>query len=644
MCGIAGVVSRDRSWIEPATRAMMHAMVHRGPDDDGFELARLGVGESAPWAGFGFRRLAILDLSPAGHQPMVNRLTGDCLIFNGEIYNFRHLRAKLQASEVRFHSSGDTEVLLQALSNWGEAALQELDGMFAFAFYHAATGRILLARDHLGIKPLYVARTADAIVFASEVRAVLASGLVPADLDPAGIAGCLAYGAPQDPLTIHRHVRSLPAGACEWIGGESLGERSGNPRRWWSFPASSGGTGAEAVTRVREHLTASVVGQCTADVPLGVFLSGGLDSAAIAGFARREGKQVRTYSVGFESAVGQDELNGARATAEALGTRHFETVIDDEWVQALWQQWMKAGDRPSVDGLNMFIVSNAVSDNGTKVALSGLGADELFGGYGHFRTIPDLRRLLGPIGWIPRQVRRGVVQAATAILTPSRRQRAIGLAAGGTSPLDVLLVLRRLTIDADMQSLGFDAKALGLRPDFLCNAAIEGLRPAGRDQFRAISQAECVLYMGNTLLRDTDVNSMAHSLEVRVPYLGRHLVDYVCSLPGSLQAPPGSLPKHLLRQAVSGRLPATILDRPKRGFSLPIGEWMRTTLRDQCEDAIDELARCGLFPDAATRALYRRYMEQGDRVHWTRPLALAALGSYLIEQKQRLPKQPAFAR
>lgn len=644
MCGISGVVSRRQATVRVAVNAMMRSMVHRGPDDEGYEEFRLGSGDDAPVVGFGFRRLAILDLSPAGHQPMINRETGDCLVFNGEIYNFHHLRAKLRTLGVSFRSSGDTEVLLHALSQWGERALDELDGMFAFAFHHAASGRILLARDHFGIKPLYVARTGDVIVFASEVRSILASGLVPDDLDPAGVAGFLAYGAPQDPLTVHRFIRSLPAGGCEWIERDSLGDRVGRPRRWWNFPDVVESTEPEAVAKIQAELGTSVRSQCVADVPVGVFLSGGIDSAAIAGFARHDSGQVCTYSVGFESFAGQDELDDARESARVLRTRHFETVMDDDWVQAQWQQWMKGADRPSIDGLNMFIVSGAVSDNDTKVALSGLGADELFGGYGHFHSIPDLRRLLRPIGWVPRGIRLPLARFATSVLSPSRRQRALALASGGTDPLDVLLFFRRLTVDDDLHGLGFDARSLGLRPDFLCDAAVEAIRPSGADQFREISQAECMLYMGNTLLRDADVNSMAHSLEVRVPFLGRHLVELACSLPGSLLAPSGGLSKHLLRQGIAEKLPASILVRPKKGFSLPVGEWMRTTLQGPCEAAVAELGQCSLFPSDACLTLYRRYLEQGDRVHWTRPLALVALGSYLQELKRRAPTRPVFER
>jgi len=201
VCGICGVISSGRIEVKPPVRRMMDAMIHRGPDDEGFEQFLLSDGAGGPAVGFGFRRLSILDLSTAGHQPMRHARSGDCLVFNGEIYNFRQLRARLMVEGVRFRSTGDTEVLLEALVHWGERALDEIEGMFGLAFYHAATNRVLLARDPVGIKPLYLATYPDRIVFASEVRALLASGLVAPDLDPAGVAGFLMYGAPQDPLT-----------------------------------------------------------------------------------------------------------------------------------------------------------------------------------------------------------------------------------------------------------------------------------------------------------------------------------------------------------------------------------------------------------------------------------------------------------
>ena len=260
MCGICGVVSNSPAKIEPAVRRMMSSMVHRGPDDEGYEFLTGGDAGFGLHAGFGFRRLAILDLTPTGHQPMFNPNTGDCLVFNGEIYNFQSLRTQLQCEGVRFRGTSDTEVLLHALSTWGEKTLDRLAGMYAFAFFDARSKGVLLARDPLGIKPLYVAQTAHEVVFASEVRALLKSGLVPNDLDPAGIATMLAYGAPQDPLTVHRAIRSLPAGTCRWI---SMGQdgivRPLELRKFWGYPAevspapSAENASAQAANRPSEQ-------------------------------------------------------------------------------------------------------------------------------------------------------------------------------------------------------------------------------------------------------------------------------------------------------------------------------------------------------------------------------------------------------
>ena len=230
-------------------------------------------------------------------------------------------------------------------------------------------------------------------MFASEVRSLLASRIVSDELDPAGVAGYFAYGSPQDPLTVHRHIRSLPAGSCAWVDRDVAEGEPLAPRRYWSFPAPLPADEVTAIAAIRNDLANAVHDQCVADVPLGVFLSGGIDSAVLAGFAKTGQPEVTTVSVGFQVAGAGDELDDAAATAAALRTRHFQTVLDDDWIQSQWQQWLKAADRPSIDGLNTYIVSGAVSDIGTKVALSGIGADELFGGYVNFRSVPSLRRL-----------------------------------------------------------------------------------------------------------------------------------------------------------------------------------------------------------------------------------------------------------
>jgi asparagine synthase (glutamine-hydrolysing) len=631
MCGIAGVLSWHRERVRPAVQAMMRAMLHRGPDDEGYDESPLMAGRAVeePTCGFGFRRLSILDLSPAGHQPMTNPDTGDRLIFNGEIYNFRSLRTELESRGVRFRSSGDTEVLLQALSVWGEATLDRLDGMFAFAFHHAASGRVLLARDPLGIKPLYVAHVKNTLVFASEIRTVLASGLVPDDLDPAGIAAYFAYGSPQDPLTIHRHIRSLPAGACAWIDRSSVEAGQTAARRYWSFPTPQPTGEADAAGLMQSDIASAVADQCVSDVPLGVFLSGGIDSAVLAGFAHAGNANLSTFSVGFEGVGVEDELSDAAATAKAIGTHHFQTVLDADWIQSQWQQWLKAADRPSIDGLNMYIVSGSVSDLGTKVALSGLGADEIFGGYSHFRTVPALLRYARLFALVPRTLRIAAGRLAFAPFRRSRRKRAISLLAAEPSILGILLSIRRLLDDDDLQTLGLSPRSLGLRPDFLPQQAIDHLALDRLDPFHTLSRVECGLYMNNTLLRDADVNSMAHSIEVRVPFLSRPVVEHAFRLPTDVLAPPNSPPKHLLREAAASTLPRFIFDRPKKGFSLPIGDWMFGPLRDECEAAIDTVAACPILPERGVRRLWDDFRRGGNTVHWTKPLLLVALGSYL---------------
>ena len=646
MCGIAGVVSADQRLVEPAVRSMMRAMVHRGPDDEGFEqfpiaASGLAAGSAAGTVGFGFRRLAILDLTPAGHQPMVHPQTGDCLIFNGEIYNFRWLRAKLQALGLEVRSSGDTEVLLHALVAWGEKALDSLDGMFAFAFYHAKSRRVLLARDPFGIKPLYVARAQRAFVFASEVRAVLASGLVPDDLDPAGIASFLAYGAPQDPLTVHRAIKSFPAGSCEWIGSD-VASRPAAARRYWRFPdVAEPIAEAKAVRTVQMQFNASVRDQCTSDVPLGVFLSGGIDSAALAAVARNHVSPINTYSVGFESAGGTDELADAAATARALGTHHRQTILDDDWILLQWREWLHASDRPSIDGLNTFVVSGAVKDAGATVALSGLGADELFGGYSTFARAAKAARLLWPLAVVPPRLRRAFAKVAFAALPAGKRAKAIDVVSGGTTPLELASQFRRLTTDASLHALGFNTAALGLTRQFLPPQAFEPIGDVGRDAFRAVSQAECILYMGSTLLRDSDTNSMAHSLEIRVPFLGRWFADGISALPSGVKMPPGAPPKHLLRKALGSILPFDLFTRPKRGFTLPIGEWIFGPLRDQCEGAISTLAACPIFPSGSIARLWEGYQSNRHAMHWSRPLSLVVLGNYLQQSRSRVGQASA---
>jgi asparagine synthase (glutamine-hydrolysing) len=641
MCGICGVISADPRPVEPAVRGMMRAMVHRGPDDEGFEILPLGGSEtSGPVAGFGFRRLAILDLSAAGHQPMFNQRTGDCLIFNGEIYNFRQLRTELQMAGVVFRSTSDTEVLLQALCTWGEAAVEKLQGMFAFAFYHASSQRILLARDPLGIKPLYVAALPDRFLFASEVRAILASGLVPDDLDPAGIAAFLAYGSPQDPLTVHKHIRSMPPGTLCWVDGADVSAgKVPSERLFWRLPPAEpdGVSPEEAAARVRAVLEAVLAEHLVADVPVGIFLSAGIDSTSIAALARRLRAQVRTFTVGFESQLGSDEVAAAEALAKEAGTEHTSIVMESQTVLDLWERWLASADRPSVDGFNTFVVSACVRGQGKIVALSGLGADEIFGGYPHFNTIVSYQRYVRLSKMVPAGLARWGLNLAMRNRTPHFRQRAWELFAGSSDASRVALQVRRILGDAQLESLGLPANLPGLAAEYLPEGAVQAGMPLGSQRssrhadprsFNVISRQEVALYMNNTL-RDTDVTSMANSQEVRVPMLDRRLVELVASLPASVKQPRKGQLKPLLRDACRDVLPEWLMQRPKSGFSLPIDRWMHVELRDSCEAALDQLQRCTCINTAAARDMWQEFVSAPNNVHWIRPMTLIALGNYL---------------
>ena len=612
---------------------MMRAMVHRGPDDEGFELLPLGGSEtSGPVAGLGFRRLSILDLSAAGHQPMFNERTGDCLIFNGEIYNFRQLRTELQMAGVVFRSTSDTEVLLQALCTWGEAAVEKIQGMFAFAFYHASSQRILLARDPLGIKPLYVAALPDRLLFASEIKPLLASGLVPKDLDLAGISGMLAYGAVQSPRTVYEHIRSFPAGHAQWIDGSVAGGQSpAHPRRYWNFPQQVlTDDERQAASSVHDMLHDSVLRHLVADVPVGVFLSAGIDSTIIASFAREYTPRVMAFTVGFGPVHGQDEVVLAAETARSLDMKHVAVQLDAANMPEKWHDWLEGMDSPSIDGFNTYVVSRRLAAEGVVVGLSGLGADELFGGYATFHRAPRWSRMLRALRFIPRGLRASVLSAAGAAGgPPGAMEKLTDLVAGDTSVAGVARSLRRALSDARIQAMGLGPTRVGLAADYLEEAPNRSEPVFDGDPFNTVARLEATHYMGDTLLRDTDANSMLHSLEVRVPFLDLPLVNYVSALRGCVKR--GRRSKALLRDAVGGMVSSRITNRPKTGFVLPIGGWMRGEMREPCEVAIEHLASQPFIDAIEVRRTWRSFIDEPRSIHWSRPLSLVVLGNYVAK-------------
>lgn len=622
------MIARDPTTVRQATEAGLGRMRHRGPDDRGLEVVPFGTAA----LGLAQARLAIVDLSPLGHQPMRHGPSGCQLIFNGEIYNHRKLRRELEQAGEVFRGGSDTEVLLAGLVRFGEAYLDRLEGMFALCFHDVRAGRILLARDPAGIKPLYLAETESSLLFSSEVRSLLATGLVSRAISPQGVAGYLAYGAVQHPGTLFTAIRSMPPGALEWV--ETCPERGwrrpASSRIYWKLPASNlDWTVPGAAGTLRETMASAVRDHLMADVPVGLFLSSGIDSTILAGLAGSQLPAVRSFTVAFDDHAEINERQIAGETARRFGLTHQELTVSSAEARGCFSDWLAALDEPSIDGLNVFVISKAVRAQGIKVALSGLGADELFGGYPSFRDVPRLARMVGPICGVPRPLRRGLARVATIGRPVAVQEKLADMLGGSGSFRSLYLQRRRVMSDSQLRSLGIDARALGLDEDYLCAAAFWDIDRTVIDPVRVVSQLEFRSYESNMLLRDADANGMAFGLEIRVPFLDRRVIELAHSIPGSVRLPPGAPGKHLLRRAFDDLLSAETQSQRKRGFVLPIGAWMVGPLRRQCEAALAVLKDSGTVLTQGVDRVWNAFLAAPQSQIWSRALALVVLGDFL---------------
>jgi len=624
MCGIAGVVGNYRhEQARGAIEAMTAAQFHRGPDDGGTEVLETSSGSVA----LGARRLAILDLTPAGHQPMTDEVTGNVLAYNGEIYNFIELRDELIAKGHTFHGRGDTEVILIGYREWGRAVLDRLRGMFAFALWDARAQRLLVARDHIGIKPLYYAPTPDGFVCASEVKAILAGGLVDASLDRRGLASYLAYGAVQEPFTIVEQIKALPAGTWMEVDATGTPVAAG---RYWDFPEiqRSVMSEAEVVAQGRELLERSVKRHMLSDVPLGVFLSSGLDSTSVAGLANLASDQdVHAFTVSFPEDEALNERPVAAAAADRLGLVFHDIPVDRQTALEWATAGLEAMDQPAMDGLNTYIVARAVREAGLTVALSGQGGDEVFGGYHSFAIVPKVAALAKAFGFVPASIRGSL---AAALLRPggvvrSEKARSVAMVSDIT---DTYFRFRRLLSDRDMKGLGYGAAEVSLTRNFQ-DPKLPPRLPEANDSLAAVHRMETMFYLGNTLLRDGDVFGMASSLEIRVPMLDRDIIDWAFALPGKVVSPRGKPQKHLLREMCRDVLGDDQLNRPKQGFGLPLATWMKGPLADLRERGVKTAIESGLITDHGARTIEDRYLDDPYRSAWTRVWALVTLGEWL---------------
>jgi asparagine synthase (glutamine-hydrolysing) len=624
VCGIFGYVTTDpaRGGRECLATAEW-VLRHRGPDDHGaFESS---AGE--PRCGLAHTRLSIIDLSAAGHQPMATADGRHVISYNGEVYNFAEVRAELAGLGVRFRSACDTEVVLEACARWGPGALAKLRGMFAFALWDDRERTLLLARDRLGVKPLYYAEHPGGLAFASEVRALLATGFAERKLSPSGLSSYLAFGSVSDPDTLLDGVRSLPPGSfLVYRGGRAT------VTSYWAPPverpreASFG----EALERVGSVLAESVKLRLIADVPVGVFLSGGIDSSAIVALAARSAaRPVHTFTVTFDEDRYSEESFAAEV-ATRFGCDHHPIRLQASRTAQEITGALAAADLPSADGINTYVVSKAVAEAGLRVALSGLGGDEVFAGYSNFRTfgrVLDLSRLAGAL---PAPLRDGLAGAIDREPAPNRARKIAGLLAARGDPGEVYATLRGMFSRGQQSALadpGFLVQAgptAVARPDDLGRLLREGIV----DPVNAFSLLELSNYLRNTLLRDTDAMSMAHSLEVRVPLLDHVLVEEVLRLPGSLKVRRGEK-KPLLAKAVP-EMPRSIVERRKMGFTLPLEAWFRGPLRGRIEEVLlgSGVGRTGALRPHGVEALWRSFLRGHRYVSSARVWCVAALVSW----------------
>jgi asparagine synthase (glutamine-hydrolysing) len=624
MCGISGLIAPSESVARDALARMDCAQKHRGPDDKGQSLLPFGD----RFLGLGHRRLSIIDLSPLGHQPMIHPITGDQITFNGEIYNFQDLRRELESAGERFRGHSDTEVMLHALALWGPDAVRRFHGMFAFAYYNARQPSLMLARDSVGIKPLYVAIIDGGLVFASEVRAILATKLVAPKLSRAGLATLMAYGSVQQPLTIVEGIGSFPPGHYEIFSAAANGGRK-RPVTFWSFPSPRAGrTEQELVPEIRATLDVAVRDHLIADVPVGVFLSSGLDSTVVASLAARHSSGMRSFTVGFADQPDLSEQVLATQTAQRLGLVHTDIQVTARDCEEAAVEWLGRLDQPSQDGLNVYVISKVVRAQGITVALSGQGGDELFGGYASFRDVPRLKTLVKRLRLLPWPLRRTLINTLSVGKSEAYREKLLDLARCDGSVASIYLHRRRAMSDSQLAALGLHAAELGLTPLFEPPAAMNDLGSTD-DVVASVSRLESIFYQGNTLLRDSDANGMAHSLEIRVPLLDQRMLDLVMPIPGSLRLPKGTADKHLMRAAFHPELPPALLGQKKRGFSMPIRRWMIGPLRELCERSLAHLKRSEVLRPEGVDAIWKSFLAAPESPIWSRAFTLCVAGRYL---------------
>lgn len=639
MCGICGILSfeKGRDYLSNV-RSMNAAMSHRGPNAEGIWNDEHIV--------LGHRRLSIIDLSAAGNQPMVSADGRFVLVFNGEIYNYKELRQEI--NEYPFATNSDSEVILAAFQKWGFDCVTHFNGMFAFALWDSLKSELYLVRDRLGIKPLYYYADDHKLIFSSEIRTILASNLVHRKLDPNSLIDYIRYQTVHAPHTIVEGVKMLMPGQYMVIRNTKPGASDSSPggetermvfsdyhihsgyywqmgRSYTSSTSPLGKSKNEVQKDILELLSGAVARRLVADVPFGAFLSGGIDSSIVVGLmANALRDPVNTFSVTFQEKK-FSESPYSQLIADRFNTRHTEIRLNPDDFLNMLPEALASMDHPSGDGPNTWVISRMTKEAGVTMAMSGLGGDELFAGYDVFKRLYYLNkfRMVGKAPLKLRTLSSHVLDMGKPSVPVFKVKELLQLKNWNfvnTYPLS-----RRILSDDTIRSFVTNSEL----PLNGVESIVEKQNAFARGShfLSLVSEAEMATYMQNVLLRDTDQMSMAHALEVRVPFLDYQLVEYVLQVPDDYKYPHS--PKQLLVESVGNLLPEGFGQRRKMGFTLPWNYWMRDQLMPFCEHQLKSLSKQEYFNSQGLMQFWRRFQNHDPLITWSRVWTLVALGNWL---------------
>jgi asparagine synthase (glutamine-hydrolysing) len=619
MCGIAGILGLQSENSLPCLQKMVNAIDHRGPDANGMWIKE--------GAALGQTRLSIIDLSIEGNQPMEDESGRYVLVFNGEIYNFREIKSKIP--DYPFKSHSDTEVILAAFIKWGRNCLQYFNGMFAIAIWDREKEELFIARDRLGIKPLYYYKKDNLFVFASEVRALLKTGLVPKSLNKAGVQDYLTYQTIHAPYSIIENVFQLMPGECGVFQNNKF-EKS----LYWDLMAQGNLNGEDweydkVKKQVKQLLLEAVDRRMISDVPIGAFLSGGIDSTAIVALMAEVSDQpIHTFAVVFGEKEFDESLYSNLA-AKKFNTNHTSILLKPKDFLDELPAALKAMDVPSSDGVNTYTVSKATKNAGITVALSGLGGDELFVGYKIYNQWYQLnkRKLL----WkIPLGIRKSIGKIAGNIIKDHRSERIEELLSKKDFNFESFYpILRKVMTSDDLKEIAYQypLNKNYLEEQFLGLSELMDKKPI----FTQSSIGDISSYTQNILLRDADQMSMASALEIRVPFFDHKLVEYVMKIPDTIKYP--HYPKKLLVESLNPLLPNEIVHRKKMGFTFPWELWIKTELKDFCEKNLRTLGEKGIFRSDELMNYWNRFLKGDKKITWVKIWLLVVLANWLSENE-----------